>query len=76
MVRSHSNPATSGDAVEIGVNNYGGSQLVYYTSTPRWGQGSVTFTTGASTTTANVFCYHDVGSTTARCDDITVYPQP
>lgn len=65
-------PSNSGNAVEIGVKNYGGSQLVYYTSTPSWSQGTVTFTTGASNTTAQIFCYHDVGSGTASCDNLSV----
>ena len=57
------------------MKNYGGSELVHYTSTPGWGSGSVTFTTGAGNTTAQIFCYHDVGAHTADCDDLAVYGQ-
>ncbi|MEY9956632.1 carbohydrate binding domain-containing protein [Streptacidiphilus sp. MAP5-52] len=66
--------SASGNQVEIGVKNYGGSQAAAPITATGWTQGTVTFTTGASTTTADIFCYHDIGSGTANCDDITAYP--
>lgn len=64
--------SASGNTVEIGVKNYGGSQLTASTSSTDWAQGTVTFTTGATTTSATVFCYHNTGTGTANCDDISV----
>lgn len=64
--------SASGNQVEIGVKNYGGSQLVAAITATAWTQGTVTFTTGASTTQATVFCYHDIGTGTASCDDLSV----
>jgi hypothetical protein len=61
-----------GDTVEIGVKNYGGSQLATVISATAWTQASITFTTGATTTQATVFCYHNAGSSSADCDDVRV----
>ncbi|MEY9836653.1 carbohydrate binding domain-containing protein [Streptacidiphilus sp. EB103A] len=64
--------SATGNQVEIGVKGYGGSQLVSAITATAWTQGSVSFTTGSTTTTATVFCYHDTGTGTASCDDLTV----
>ena len=62
----------SGNQVEIGVKNYGGTQLVAPIIATSWSQGTVSFTTGPGTTQATAFCYHDVGSGAATCDDLSL----
>ncbi|MET7648259.1 carbohydrate binding domain-containing protein [Streptomyces sp. NPDC005426] len=63
--------ATADNAV-LGVKNHGGAQLTAGTTSTTWVQKSLSFTTGASATTATVFCYHNVGSGSAYCDDLQV----
>jgi hypothetical protein len=63
--------SASGNQVEVGVKDYGGSQLAAAFTSTTWSLGSVTFTTGASATSAVVFCYHDVGSGAGYCANIT-----
>ncbi|MBC9719439.1 right-handed parallel beta-helix repeat-containing protein [Streptomyces sp. TRM66268-LWL] len=60
------------DTVELGVKNHGGSQLVAPTTSTTWVQKGLSFTTGPSTTTATVFCYHNIGGGSAYCDDLQV----
>lgn len=67
-------PQNDGNAVELGVENYGGSYSTDYTSTTGWTLASLTFTTGSTNTTATIFVYHDVGTDEAYADDITCYP--
>jgi hypothetical protein len=64
----------SGNGVELGVKNFGGSQTVSYTSATGWTRATVTFTTGPTNTTADIFAYHNIGSGTAYADDITCAP--
>ncbi|WP_432066214.1 right-handed parallel beta-helix repeat-containing protein [Streptomyces sp. C10-9-1] len=60
------------DMVELGVKGHGGPQLVAPTTSTTWVQKSISFTTGPSTTTATVFCYHNNGGGSAYCDDLQV----
>ncbi|MFI6896859.1 carbohydrate binding domain-containing protein [Streptomyces sp. NPDC050256] len=64
----------TGNTVEIGVKDHGGAQTVAVTSATTWTQKSLTFTTGSTATQATVFCYHNTGSATANCDDVSVVP--
>lgn len=68
-----SNPANT--QVVIGVKNYGGPETrppAFVTT--GYVYGSVTFTTGATNTTAKIYCYARVGTGYGYCDDISVVP--
>ena len=67
-------PQNDGNAVELGVENYGGAYSTDYTSSTGWTLAGLTFTTGSTNTTATIFVYHDVGTAYAYADDITCYP--
>jgi len=64
-----------GDSVKIGVKEYGADERAQTITQDTYTQVSVTFTTGASNTSAMVFCYRDNAKTYAYCDDIYVVPQ-
>ncbi|HCT81013.1 MAG TPA: hypothetical protein DGT23_31490 [Micromonosporaceae bacterium] len=59
--------------VVIGVKNHGGAETraPAFVSTT-YVHGSVTFTTGASNTTARIYCYARVGTGYGYCDDIVL----
>jgi hypothetical protein len=67
-------PQNTGNGVELGVENYGGSYTTSYTSSAGWTLASLTFTTGSTNTTAEIFAYHDVGTGLAYADDVTCRP--
>ena len=65
--------SATGTELVIGVKNYGGAEtrMPAFTSTT-YGSGTVTFTTGASNTTARIYCYTRLGTGEGRCDDVSV----
>lgn len=66
----------TGNTVELGVKNYGGTQLGTLITSTSWTQGALSFTTGSSATQATIFCFHDAGSGNAACDNISVTKTP
>ncbi|NUT35171.1 MAG: hypothetical protein HOV79_19115, partial [Hamadaea sp.] len=63
--------------VVIGVKNYGGAEIrVPAFGTTQWTPSSMTFTTGASNTTAVVYCYARSGTGYGWCDDVRLIAQP
>jgi hypothetical protein len=64
--------AMSGEGVYIGVKDFGGAETnIQFTSTS-YSQAVFTFTTGASNSSAKIYCYKQSGSGAAYCDDFTV----
>jgi hypothetical protein len=66
------NDSTS-ESVRIGVKNYGGSEIYYSLSGTSSGYGSVTFTTGSSSTQATVYAYHATSSGLVYADDLSLH---
>lgn len=64
--------ADSGSSTSFGVKNYGGAQVTSRTSATGWTRLSDTFTTGATDTSARVFCYLPSASATSTCDDLSL----
>ncbi|WP_052434343.1 glycerate kinase [Streptacidiphilus melanogenes] len=64
--------ADSGASTSFGVKNFGGPQVTTHTTATGWTPVSDTFTTGATSTSATVFCYLPSASATATCDDISL----
>ncbi|MFC7677647.1 carbohydrate binding domain-containing protein [Paenibacillus sp. GCM10028914] len=64
--------ANSSQPVRIGVKNYGGTEQYSVITTTDYSQGSITFTTGPSNTTATVYVYKPSGSANAYGDDLTL----
>ncbi|MGW2377407.1 RICIN domain-containing protein [Kitasatospora sp. NPDC001683] len=64
--------ADSGSSTSFGVKNYGGAQVTAHTSATGWTPVSDTFTTGATNTSATVFCYLPSASATSTCDDLSL----
>ncbi len=63
--------ASAGDTVLLGVKEYGGTQITQASSNTAYTELSITLTTGASNTSAKIFCYKSVGTGNAFCDDFT-----
>ncbi|MFJ2815305.1 right-handed parallel beta-helix repeat-containing protein [Streptomyces sp. NPDC087294] len=64
--------ATAGEEVAVGVKGFGGTETYLRGSTTSYTQQPVFFTTGASTTSASVYCYKNSGSAAGYCDDFSV----
>ncbi|MFD0959960.1 carbohydrate binding domain-containing protein [Paenibacillus chungangensis] len=64
--------ATASQPVRIGVKNYGGAEVYAVISSTSYTQGSVTFTTGSSNTTATIYVFKPSGSSDAYSDDLTI----
>lgn len=56
--------------VELGVHTYGGTELKSQVESGEYIQGSVTFTTGLSNTSATIFVYKPNNGITAHIDDV------
>ncbi len=69
--------ATAGEVVKVaGVKYYGGTEENVVLTSTSYQQGCSTFTTGATNTSAYIYCYKDPGgSGVAYCDDYTLKPQ-
>lgn len=66
---------TADGAVYIGVKNYGGTETnVGITSSAYTSSGDISFTTGASNTSATIYCFKATGTLDAYCDDFAVTP--
>lgn len=63
---------TPSEEVRIGVKDYGGTETYASVASSTYANGSVTFTTGPSSTTATIYCYKPAGTAYAYCDDISV----
>jgi hypothetical protein len=70
----------AGTPVRIGVLGYGDGSNQIYTmiASTTWTSGTVTFTTGSSSTQAEVYCYNPTTTTanTGFFDDLSVFPTP
>ncbi|WP_314222798.1 hypothetical protein [Streptomyces zaehneri] len=56
----------------VGVKGFGGTETYSRTSTTSYAQQPIFFTTGATTTSAAVYCYKNAGSSAGYCDDYTL----
>lgn len=59
----------SGETAYIGVKNYGGAETSQSVSNTSFARAEVTFTTGASNTSATIYYYKASGSAVAFADD-------
>jgi len=64
--------SASGVEARIGVKNFGGTEINQAVTSTTYGQGTVNFTTGASNTTATIYCWKPTTTGTIYCDDFTV----
>lgn len=62
----------TGQQLNIGVKDYGGTEISTPIASTTYTQGEVTFTTGTTSTTATIYLYHPTGSGAAYVDDISV----
>lgn len=68
--------ATAGEEVAVGVKSFGGTETYLRASTTSYTQQPIFFTTGGSTTSADVYCYKNSGSAAGYCDDYTLVKLP
>lgn len=66
--------ANAGESVYMGVKNYGNPEQAVPLTGTTWQQGTIDFTTGASNTTATIYCYKVSGTGAGYCDDYTLTP--
>jgi len=67
--------ATAGETLAIGVKNFGGTETYTNVAATSYSQAAILFTTGASSTSATVYCWKNAGGTGAGyCDDLAVEP--
>ena len=64
--------STPGEGVYIGAKNFGGSEVSMLASNNSYAGNSISFTTGASNTSALVYLYKGSGSGDAFGDDVTL----
>lgn len=66
--------AVAGDDVVLGVNTFDStpSQPTQHNTQTTYALAQINFTTGASNTTAQVFCFKYIGNNNAYCDDLAV----
>ena len=64
--------ATAGEELRIGVYNYGGSETYASLYGTSFGQATVTFTTGSTSTSATIYCLKQSGYGVGYCDDVTL----
>lgn len=62
----------SGDVVYLGVKNYGGTETSQQFTSTSYAEKTVTFTTGANNTTAEIYYFKGSGTGTSYCDDASV----
>jgi hypothetical protein len=63
-----------GNVARLGVRNYGGADTWVDNSSTAYTQKSVTFTTGATSTQATIYCSKPVSGNAAYFDDLTLLP--
>ncbi len=66
--------AAVGDPVYLGVKGYGGTEVSVPIGSTQWTPVWITFTTGASSTSATVYMYKNSGTAQAWGDDFTLQP--
>ncbi|MET8979961.1 carbohydrate binding domain-containing protein [Streptomyces sp. NPDC004539] len=76
LVTGWAKVATAGEEVAVGVKDFGGTETYLRTSTTAYAQQPLFFTTGASATSAGVYCYKNTGSSAGYCDDYTLIRLP
>jgi|GEM_PF-1317143 len=64
------------EEVMIGVKNHGGPETRQSITVNSYTQAVVTFTTGSTNTTANIYCYKSGGRGDAYCDDFELALAP
>lgn len=64
--------AVPGDAVHLGVKDYGGPERSHPVGTTAYTRASVTFTTGPANTSATVYAYRTGGTAQGWFDDFTL----
>jgi Carbohydrate binding domain/Right handed beta helix region len=64
--------SNSSDAIYVGVKNYGGAETNNSTTSSTYTRISITFTTGSSNTSAQIYCWKNGGSAASYCDDFSV----
>jgi hypothetical protein len=62
----------AGEQLAIGVKNYGGTETYSKSTASAWALNTVVFTTGATNTTATVYCYKNAGTGPGFCDDFSI----
>jgi mannan endo-1,4-beta-mannosidase len=64
---------TSGQSVNIGVKNFGGTETTRSITATSYTQATITFTTGSNATSALIYCYKPGKTGNAYCDDFELY---
>lgn len=67
--------AGAGGSLLFGVKNYGGTEIKYTFTSTSYTQGSITFTTGATSTLADIYFYGLSGTNACYGDDFVVTEQ-
>ncbi|MHC5905067.1 carbohydrate binding domain-containing protein [Streptomyces sp. S6] len=76
LVTGWAKVATGGEEVAVGVKDFGGTETFLRSSGTAYAQQPLFFTTGASATSAGVYCYKNTGSSAGYCDDYTLVRLP
>jgi len=63
---------TAGEAVYIGVKDFGGAETNGTVTSTDYVQVSLTFRTGSSNTSAQIYCWRNDGTTPAICDNFVL----
>ncbi|HHT9147035.1 MAG TPA: carbohydrate binding domain-containing protein, partial [Candidatus Wunengus sp. YC61] len=71
-LRGFGKAAASGQAVRIGVKNYGGSDTYQEVTGTTWTEKKFTFTTGSGNTSATVYIYKSTTGGYAYADDMSL----
>lgn len=72
QLRGYGKVVNAGEELRIGVYNYGGTEMYASVTSTSYTQGSVTFTLGATSTSATVYCLKQSGLDVGYCDDLTL----
>lgn len=76
LVTGWAKVATAGEEVAVGVKDFGGTETYLRTATTSYAQQPLFFTTGATATSAGVYCYKNSGSAAGYCDDYSLVKLP
>jgi hypothetical protein len=60
------------DPIYVGVKNFGGTETSSSTTSSAYTQITITFTTGATSTSADVYCWKNGGTAASYCDDFAL----
>ncbi|WP_298876119.1 carbohydrate binding domain-containing protein [uncultured Microbacterium sp.] len=66
--------ATAGEQIALGAKGFGGTETFSRSTATTWAPATVLFTTGASSTSATIYCYKNSGSGTGSCDAFSLQP--